>query len=125
MIKTIANLEQKCENLERKQVQTNTNSNKITNVHQKSPPFPPFDSIPSNKYRDYYSNLLQSYRQLFEEKEQILMSLRQETIRNEEQKNHIEILKQTLESKIVKHGLSSLIDKSKYVIINLIKASRK
>ena len=43
------------------------------------------------------------------EKEQILNSLRKETISNEEQRNYIEILRQTLESTIFKAGIGPLL----------------
>ena len=51
-----------------------------------------------------------SFKELIKEKEHILESLRKETINNEEKKNYIEILKQSLESTILKVGLGPLLN---------------
>ena len=40
----------------------------------------------------------------------LMEALRQEMIRNEEQRNYIEILKQTIESSLIKSGLNSQIE---------------
>ena len=47
------------------------------------------------------------------EKEQILESLRLETVTNEEQRNYIEILKQALENKINNNGMKNYIQQQK------------
>ena len=60
-----------------------------------------------------YSALLESYTGNLTEKENILKSLRNETIQNEEQKNYIEILRQTIESQIFKNGLSNTLNMQK------------
>lgn len=74
-------------------------------------PFP--DRVPNEKMRDAYAKLHSAFKELMKEKEQILNSLRQETINNDEQRNYIEILKQTIESSLVKHGLLSMIEKQR------------
>ena len=58
--------------------------------------------------KEAYYKLLENFKFLQNEKEQILHSLRSETLTNEEQRNYIEILRQTLESQLIKNGLSSL-----------------
>ena len=55
------------------------------------------------------------YIQLFNEKEQMSETLKKETLQNEELKNYIEILKQTLESSLIKNNIA----------LNLENASKK
>lgn len=75
--------------------------------------FPLPERIPNEKMREAYAKLLHSFKDIAREKEQILDSLRNETIINEEQRNYIEILKQTIESSLIKHGLGNLINGQK------------
>ncbi len=75
--------------------------------------YPTVDRIPSEKLKESYTNLLFSYRELLHEKELILDSLRQETLNNEEQRNMIEILKQTIESSLFKSYLGPLLQNQK------------
>ncbi len=56
-----------------------------------------------------YTNLQNNFKDLNMEKERILETLRKETLLNEEQKNYIEILKQTIESTINKLGIGPLL----------------
>jgi hypothetical protein len=67
---------------------------------------PPVDKVPNDKLRETYVKIYSSYIEVYQEKEQILETLRNETITNEEQRNYIEILRQTIESSIVKNGLT-------------------
>ena len=60
--------------------------------------------------KETYKKIFVSHNKLIEEREQILESLRKETLNNEEQRNYIEILKQTIEAKINKLGLSSSLN---------------
>ena len=50
------------------------------------------------------------YIQLFNEKEEMAETLKKETIKNEELKNYVEILKQTLESSLIKNGIALNLD---------------
>ena len=59
------------------------------------------DNNESNE-SDNYSELEQNYNDVLE-------ALKKQTLINDEQRSYIEVLKQTLESNLVKHGLSSLI----------------
>ncbi len=72
------------------------------------------DKLPVDKVKEAYSKLLENFHALQDEREAIIQSLREETLLNEEQRNYIEILRQTLESQLIKNGLSTL--KLDYVI---------
>ena len=67
----------------------------------------------NDQYREQYTKLYISFKDLTREKEQILESLRKETINNEEQRNYIEILRNTLESNILKAGIAPLLNAQK------------
>jgi len=60
---------------------------------KKTNDFPPADRIPIDKIKENYQRLQQTVTSLLNEKEQILESLRLETVTNEEQRNYIEIKK--------------------------------
>ena len=60
-----------------------------------------------------YITLQKNFKDLNFEKETILESLRKETLVNEEQKNYIEILKQTIESTINKLGIGPLLQQQR------------
>jgi hypothetical protein len=59
--------------------------------------------------KDLYLKLRKLSKDTFDEKELILETLRTETINNEEQRNYIEILRQTIESSILKNGLTPFL----------------
>jgi len=80
---------------------------------KKTNEFPPADRIPIDKIKENYQRLQQTVNSLLNEKEQILESLRLETVTNEEQRNYIEILKQALENKINNTGMKSYIQQQK------------
>ena len=71
--------------------------------------FPSSERIPNEKLREAYTKLAVSHKDLLNEKESLLKTLRDETIINEEQRNYIEILKQTIESSLLKNGLYNYI----------------
>ena len=77
--------------------------------------FPSVDKIPNEKLREAYSKLYTSVKEIIVEKEQILDNLRRETIYNEEQRNYIEILKQTIDTTIVKLNINSAVQNQKYL----------
>lgn len=62
-----------------------------------------------DKIKETYKHLHGYSKDLLSEKEVILESLRRETLSNEEQRNYIELLKQTIESAIVKNGLNNFL----------------
>ena len=64
-------------------------------------------------FKACYERLYDYVKDLFQEREQILQSLRMETITNEEQKNYIDILRQTLENSILKNGINDLLNSQK------------
>ncbi len=64
-------------------------------------------------FKPCYQKLYQYVKDLVMEKEQILQSLRMETVTNEEQKNYIEMLKQTLENSILKNGIQDVLNAQK------------
>lgn len=74
--------------------------------------FPTVDRIPSEKIYEAYSKLYDSYKKLFTDKEIALNSLKAEIVNNDQQRNYIEILKQTIESSLVKSGLKPIIENS-------------
>ena len=61
-------------------------------------------------YNSSHNSLVLNMNELNLEKERILDSLRKETLLNEEQKNYIEILKQTIENTINKLGIGPLLN---------------
>ena len=54
-----------------------------------------------------------SFAKLIQENENLSKQLKKEVLKNEEQKNYIKILKETLESKLFKTGISEIIESSK------------
>ncbi len=84
-------------------------SNENTKIKNIRNDFPNQDKIPSEKIREVYGQLLISFRKNVIEKEHIVESLRTETLINEEQKNYIAMLQQTIENRINKMGLSNVI----------------
>lgn len=78
--------------------------------------FPKIEKLTQNLNSDIavnYSTMYNSFIEVLEEKDEILKLLRAETIKNEEQKNYIEILRQTIESSIFKNGLSNMVNMQK------------
>lgn len=75
--------------------------------------FPAPEKVPNELMRDAYTKIYYSFKEIREDREDIMNTLREETLKNEEQRNYIEILKQTLESNLVKSGLQPFLDKHK------------
>ena len=71
------------------------------------------DQIPNDNIREFYTKLLVAYKTECLSKDQALESLRIETLVNEEQKNYIAILQQTIENKINKLRLANFISNQK------------
>jgi chromosome segregation ATPase len=71
------------------------------------------DKLSADKIRDIYNRLYSYSQELQQEKEMILDSLRAETLTNDEQRNYIEMLRQTIESAIIKHGMSAFLQSAR------------
>jgi chromosome segregation ATPase len=78
--------------------------------------FPPPERLSNEKTREAYSKLYYAYNDIHDDREDILETLRKEMIKNEEQRNYIEMLKQTLESTLVKNGLFTFVEKQKQIL---------
>lgn len=74
--------------------------------------FPSVERIPSEKIYDAYKKIYDAYKKLFCEKETAVSSLKQEIINNDQQRNYIEILKETIESSLIKSGIKNKIESS-------------
>lgn len=75
--------------------------------------FPPPESIPTDKLIGMYSKLYNSIGVHLKESEKLQSQLKEEIILNEEQKTFIEILKQCIESSIMKYGLATILENNK------------
>ena len=62
------------------------------------------------KIFEYYQNLQNDYISQLKDKDILINQLKKETINNDELRNYIEILKQGLDSSLIKNGLKAKID---------------
>ena len=62
------------------------------------------------KIFEYYQNLQNDYISQLKDKDILINQLKKETINNDELRNYIEILKQALDSSLIKNGLKAKID---------------
>ena len=109
----IKNLRNKCSILEEQNKQMVESREKIfkTLKEQKNLLiFPPPDRIPVEKLYEGYSKLYEAFNKVSNDKEVAIVSLQNEILVNDQQRNYIEILKQTLESNLVKNGIKSQIE---------------
>ncbi len=90
-----------------------TFSNKNNNNNNFNFNIPQLENIPNEKIKENYAKLFQQFKDMQKDREQILESLRIETLNNEEQRNYIEILKKTIDSSVIKHGLNPIIQHNK------------
>jgi hypothetical protein len=111
MLKKYENLQNKHNNLINQSMPKSILNKKEAIVND----FPMPERLPNEKVREAYHKLLTSYKELMYEKEDLHRTLREETLANEEQRNYIEILKQTIESSLIKYGLSNYIQTQKYI----------
>ena len=72
--------------------------------------FPPPDRIPCEKLYEGYSKLYEAFNKISNDKQVAIVSLQNEILINDQQRNYIEILKQTLESNLIKNGIKSQIE---------------
>ena len=106
------------QNVDKKQVPVTSSKLKfiVKNKQNNDDFFPKLEQITKDvntELSQYYSSLYNAYSSLKEEKEKVFSSLKKEIITNEEQKNYIEVLKETIESNILKHGLTSTLNLQK------------
>ena len=116
----IQNLKNKCLILEEKNKQMVESREKILQslkAQKNLLIFPPPDRIPCEKLFEGYSRLYEAFNKLSNDKEVAVVSLQNEILINDQQRNFIEILKQTLESNLLKKGIKS---KRKMKIILII-----
>lgn len=76
--------------------------------------FPMAEQLTFNNWREFYTKMQAKYKEIGQEKEEIMVALRQEILNNEELKRYIGILRQTIESTILRNGLGPLLGKEKY-----------
>ncbi len=72
--------------------------------------FPPPNRIPCEKLYEGYSKLYEAFNKISNDKQVAIVSLQNEILINDQQRNYIEILKQTLESNLIKNGIKSQIE---------------
>ena len=110
----IKNLRNKCSILEEQNKQMVESREKIFKTlkeHKNSLIFHPPDRIPVEKLYEGYSKLYEAFNKISNDKEVAIVSLQNEILINDQQRNYIEILKQTLESNLVKNGIKSQIER--------------
>lgn len=95
--------------------------NKVTFIKENKNTFnfPSVEKIPNEKLKEAYSKLHQNMKELIVEKDEILEYFKRETIENEEQKNYIEILKQTIDTTITKLNIGNSLQSQKYLTLKL------
>ena len=109
----IQNLKNKCSNLEEKNKQMIESREKILKTLKEQKNlliFPPPDRIPCEKLYEGYTKLYEAFNKISNDKEVAVVSLQNEILINDQQRNYIEILKQTLESNLLKNGIKSQIE---------------
>ena len=87
--------------------QINTTESKNQNTNNANPPYQKSSASSDNV------DLKGQIEKLTDEKKTLMESLRNEMICNEEQRNYIQLLKETIEGKLYKSGLAELIQSSK------------
>jgi len=92
---------------------SNLNVNNNSNLNNNFLPPGYLDKLPVEKIKENYQKLFAQLKETQADREQVLDLLRTETLNNEEQRNYIEILKQTIESSILKQGLGQLLQQQK------------
>ena len=75
--------------------------------------FPSVEKVSNEKIREAYSKLHNYVKEIIEQKNQISENLRKETINNEQHRNYIDVLKQTIDSTISKLNISNCLQSQK------------
>ncbi len=119
-LKTLENknlfLENKIKNnsISEMQMKNQKNNSSLNLIHSKTGfPFPLEKIHDEKSLRENYHNLFILYNDNIIEKNHILDTLKIETINNEEQKNYMEILKQTIDSFIMKNSFTRILNQIK------------
>ena len=124
-VQSFSDISEKYEQLQKKYnslYETHASNNKSLNNYQsgnfniEEEEFPDVNDIDPEQIFSYYSQIKNQNKQLIQEKNKLLSQLKKEIVTNDEQRNYIEILKQTIESSLIKTGLKSKIEliKKKY-----------
>ena len=124
-VQSFSDISEKYEQLQKKYnslYETYALNNKSLNNYQsgnfniEEEEFPDVNDIDPEQIFSYYSQIKNQNKQLIKEKNKLLSQLKKEIVTNDEQRNYIEILKQTIESSLIKTGLKSKIEliKKKY-----------
>ena len=124
-VQSFSDISEKYEQLQKKYnslYETYALNNKSLNNYQsgnfniEEEEFPDVNDIDPEQIFSYYSQIKNQNKQLIQEKNKLLSQLKKEIVTNDEQRNYIEILKQTIESSLIKTGLKSKIEliKKKY-----------
>ena len=124
-VQSFSDISEKYEQLQKKNnslYETYALNNKSLNNYQsgnfniEEEEFPDVNDIDPEQIFSYYSQIKNQNKQLIQEKNKLLSQLKKEIVTNDEQRNYIEILKQTIESSLIKTGLKSKIEliKKKY-----------
>ena len=109
----IKDLKNKCLILEEKNKQMVESREKILKTLKEQKTlliFPPPERIPCEKLYEGYSKLYEAFNKVSNDKEVAVVSLQNEILINDQQRNYIEILKQTLESNLLKNGIKSQVE---------------
>ena len=109
----IKDLKNKCLILEEKNKQMVESREKILKTLKEQKNlliFPPPERIPCEKLYEGYSKLYEAFNKVSNDKEVAVVSLQNEILINDHQRNYIEILKQTLESNLLKNGIKSQVE---------------
>ena len=89
----------------------NPNNKQMNNINNKN-------EFPNSECELYnlYNTLQKENQKIIKEKQNLMSQMQKEVINNDEQRNYIEILKQAIESSLIKNGLKIQIDniKQKY-----------
>lgn len=94
-------------------VKSNQSLNTKAQPYETTKSFPNVESLTndtSSRIATTYNSLRLSYLTLLQEKEKTTKAFKDEIIKNEEQRSYIEVLKDTIDSNILKHGLSTSLN---------------
>ena len=109
----IKDLKNKCLILEEKNKQMIESREKIMKTLKEQKTlliFPPPERIPCEKLYEGYSKIYEAFNKISNDKDVAVISLQNEILINDQQRNYIEILKQTLDSNLIKNGMKSQME---------------
>ena len=109
----IKDLKNKCLILEEKNKQLVESREKIMKTLKEQKTlliFPPPERIPCEKLYEGYSKIYEAFNKISNDKDVAVVTLQNEILINDQQRNYIEILKQILESNLIKNGMKSQME---------------